>query len=86
MFRWAFLTTLAADLWAMTLGTLDFGFELGLFTFWQCFETCANRVNEKLLAHRKAHGKRIEKCRLEGVAATPIGGEGRAEINQQFAD
>ena len=34
---------------------LHFGFVFGLFCFGQDFKTIANRVDEKLLSHRKAH-------------------------------
>jgi hypothetical protein len=65
---------------------LDFFFEVFLLRFGEVFEASANRVNEELFAHWKTHGQGIEKRRLERITATPIGGEGRAEINQQFSN
>jgi hypothetical protein len=70
----------------LTHEALDFFFEMFLLRFGEVFQASANRVNEELFAHWKTHGQGIEKRRLESISATPIGGEGGAEINQQFSN
>ena len=67
----------------------DEGFDVfsqGCRRLWQSLNPQSNRVDEKLLADRKAHRQRVEERRAEGVAAQPMARQRRLQIDQQAAN
>ena len=47
--------------------------------------TFTHRVDEELLAHRKAHGQGVHEGRAEGIARAPVAGDGLLHVHEQAA-
>ena len=66
--------------------TLDLGSPVGLLILRQVSQANAQRIHEKLLAHRKTHRQGIEQSAQKRVVTVPMSIHGGLHVDQQLSD